>query len=183
MIAFIDGHRGTYGVEPMCRVLPIAPSTYHDHVAKRRDRARLSVRGQRDLVLKPGIKRVFAENFGVYGYRKVWRQMKREGFDAPRCTVERLMRDMGLQGVIRGKPVRTTVSDKTAPCPLGLVRSALSARSRGCVKTRLSCAVVGYFFVQVRFLPIISAGAQNHHARIALMSGLTPMMVMRRLIL
>ncbi len=122
MIAFIDGHRGTYGVEPMCRVLPIAPSTYHDHVAKRRDRARLSVRGQRDLVLKPGIKRVFAENFGVYGYRKVWRQMKREGFDAPRCTVERLMRDMGLQGVIRGKPVRTTVSDKTAPCPLGLVR-------------------------------------------------------------
>ena len=117
MIAFIDDHRKAYGVEPICRVLPIAPSTYHEHVAQRQDATRLSARTREDLALKPEIARVFAENFGVYGVRKVWRQMMREGFPIARCTVERLMREMGLQGVIRGKPVRTTISDKAAPCP------------------------------------------------------------------
>ncbi|MCB1098633.1 MAG: IS3 family transposase [Verrucomicrobiae bacterium] len=118
MITFIDDNRGLHGVEPICNVLPIAPSTYHKHIAARRDPARLSPRVQRDMMLKPEIARVFAENFAVYGVRKVWRQMQREGHDIARCTVERLMRDMGLAGVIRGKPVRTTVSDKAAPCPL-----------------------------------------------------------------
>ena len=80
MIAFIDDHREAYGVEPICRVLPIAPSTYHDHAAQRADPAQLSARAQRDAALKPEIARVFAENFAVYGVRKVWRQMKREGF-------------------------------------------------------------------------------------------------------
>jgi transposase InsO family protein len=108
MIAFIDDHRGTYGVEPMCKVLPIAPSTYHTHAAKRRDPAKLSAQARRDMALKPEITRVFAENFEVYGARKVWRQLVREGFGVARCTVERLMADLGLQGVIRGKPVRTT---------------------------------------------------------------------------
>ena len=117
MIAFIDDHRATHGVEPICRVLPIAPSTYRERVAQRRDRARLSARARRDLELKPQIARVFAENFAVYGVRKVWRQMRREDFAVARCTVERLMRQMGLRGVIRGKPVRTTISDKAAPCP------------------------------------------------------------------
>ena len=117
MTTFIDDNRGSYGVEPICNVLPIAPSTYHKHAAQRRDPLRLSARARRDLVLKPEIARVFAENFVVYGVRKVWRQMTREGFEIARCTVERLMRDMGLQGVIRGKPVRTTIGDKTAPCP------------------------------------------------------------------
>ncbi|AMK23119.1 putative transposase for insertion sequence element [Sphingobium sp. TKS] len=121
MIAFIDEHRSDYGVEPICRVLPIAPSTYHEHLAQRRDPSRLSSRAQRDQMLKPEVVRVFAENFGVYGVRKVWRQMRREGFDIARCTVERLMRDLGLQGVIRGKPVRTTISDKAVPCPLDQV--------------------------------------------------------------
>ena len=79
---------------------------------------RLLARTQRDQVLKPKVARVFAENFAVYGVRKVWRQMMREGFPVARCTIERLMRDMRLQGVIRGKPVRTTMSDKAAPCPL-----------------------------------------------------------------
>jgi transposase InsO family protein len=97
MIAFIDEHRGEYGVEPICRVLPIAPSTCHDQDAKRRDPSRLSNRARRDHVLKPEIVRVFAENFGVYGVRKVWRQMQREGFDIARCTVERLMRDLGCK--------------------------------------------------------------------------------------
>ena len=118
MIAFIDDHREAHGVEPICKVLPIAPSTYHDHVAKRADPEKLSARAKRDLALKPEIARVFAENFDVYGARKVWRQLNRESIPVARCTVERLMSALGLHGVIRGKPVRTTVSDKAAPCPL-----------------------------------------------------------------
>ena len=98
MIAFIDDHREAHGVEPICKVLPIAPSTYHDHVAKRRDPARLSARAKRDAALKAEIRRVFEENFGVYGARKVWRQLRREGFEVARCTVERLMRPIGLEG-------------------------------------------------------------------------------------
>jgi transposase InsO family protein len=112
MIAFIDDHRGAHGVEPICKVLPIAPSTYHAHVAKRRDPAKLSARARQHAALKVDIWRVFEENFSVYGVRKVWRQLKREGFDVARCTVARLMRAMGLQGVIRGKSVKTTVSDQ-----------------------------------------------------------------------
>jgi putative transposase len=121
MTRFIDEHREEYGVEPICRVLPIAPSTYRERAAQRRDPSRRSPRARRDDALKEEVRRVFAENFGVYGARKVWRQMQREGFDIARCTVERLMREMGLQGVIRGKPVKTTKSDKAAPCPLDLV--------------------------------------------------------------
>lgn len=127
MIAFIDDHRGAYGVEPICKVLPIAPSTYHEHLAKRTDPQKLSARAKRDLELRPQIERVFGENFGVYGARKVWRQMLREGFDVARCTVERLMPDLGLQGVIRGKPNRTTVQDKAAPCPLDHVNRVFHA--------------------------------------------------------
>jgi putative transposase len=118
MIAFIDDHRQAHGVEPICKVLPIALSTYHAHVAKRVDPSRLSARDRRDAALKEEVRRVFEANFRVYGVRKVWRQLQREGFDVARCTVARLMRAMGLEGVIRGKPIRTTVSDKAAPCPL-----------------------------------------------------------------
>ena len=127
MIAFIDDHREVHGVEPICKVLPIAPSTYHDHVAKRADPAKLSARAKRDGVLRPEIERVFAENFEVYGARKVWRQMLREGFAVARCTVERLMADLGLHGVIRGKIVRTTVPNKAAPCPLDHVNRVFHA--------------------------------------------------------
>lgn len=127
MIAFIDAHRDAYGVEPICRVLPIAPSTWHEHAARRADPSRLPARAKRDEVLKEEVRRVFDENFGVYGVRKVWRQMKREGFDIARCTVARLMRSMGLQGVIRGKPVKTTISDKAAPCPLDRVNRQFQA--------------------------------------------------------
>jgi len=127
MIGFIDDHREAYGVEPICRVLPIAPSTYHERVAQRQNPARRSARARRDGELKPGIVRVFAENFGVCGARKVWRQMRREGFAVARCTVERLMGDLGLQGVIRGKSVRTTISDKAAPSPLDKVNRQFHA--------------------------------------------------------
>jgi putative transposase len=127
MITFIDDNRGPYGVEPICRVLPIVPSTYHAHVAQRQDPTRRSARARQDVALKPEITRVFAENFAVYGVRTVWRQLVREGFPIARCTVQRLMREMGLQGVIRGKPVRTTVSDKAAPCPLDRVNRQFHA--------------------------------------------------------
>jgi putative transposase len=127
MIAFIDDHRQAHGVEPICRVLPIALSTYHAHVAKRVDPSRLSARDRRDAALKEEVRRVFEANFRVYGVRKVWRQLQREGFDVARCTVARLMRAMGLEGIIRGKPIRTTVSDKAAPCPLDHVNRQFHA--------------------------------------------------------
>jgi transposase InsO family protein len=96
-------------------------------VAQQRDPSRMSARAQPDQTLKPEVLRVFSENFGAYGARKVWRQMKREGFDLACCTVERLIGDLGLQGVIRGKPVKTTISDKAAPCPLDQVNRQFHA--------------------------------------------------------
>ena len=127
MIAFVDDHRDAYGIGPICKVLPIAPSTYHCHTAKRRDPSKLSARAKRDAAAKPEVQRVFDENFQVYGVRKVWRQMKREGHDLARCTVARLMRGLGLKGVIRGSKVRTTISDKSAPCPLDHVNRQFRA--------------------------------------------------------
>jgi putative transposase len=127
MIAFIDDHREAHGVEPICKALSIAPSTYHEHTARRADPAKLPARAKRDEALKAEIWRVFAANFEVYGANKVWRQLRREGFDVARCTVERLMRDMSLRGVVRGKPVKTTVSDKVTPCPLDHVKRQFQA--------------------------------------------------------
>jgi transposase InsO family protein len=121
MVGFIDAHRDAHGVEPICAVLPIAPSTYYDHLAKRADPARRSDRARGDQALRPEIRRVFDENWRVYGVRKVWHQLRREGFNIARCTVARLMKGMGLQGIIRGKPHRTTIPDKKAPCPLDKV--------------------------------------------------------------
>jgi putative transposase len=127
MMGFIDDHRKAYGVEPICRVLPIAPSTYHEHAAQRRDPSRMSDRAKRDEVLKYKVKRVFESNFGVYGVRKVWWQLLREGMRVARCTVERLMREMGLKGVIRGRTIRTTIGDKATPCPLDHVNRQFHA--------------------------------------------------------
>jgi transposase InsO family protein len=127
MIAFIDDHRGAFGVEPICKVLPIAPSTYHAHAARRVDATRLPARARRDLSLKADIRRVHAANFGVYGVRKVWRQLGREGISVARCTVARLMRQMGLQGAVRGRQARTTVSNPAAACPLDRVNRQFRA--------------------------------------------------------
>lgn len=127
MTGFIDDHRDVYGVEPICRVLPIAPSTYHAHAARRADPSKTAARTRRDMALRVSIRRVFDENFRVYGVRKVWRQMMREAESVARCTVARLMKDMGLRGVIRGKPVKTTVSDRAAPCPLDRVNRQFRA--------------------------------------------------------
>ncbi len=117
MKAFIDDHRKADGVEPICKVLPIAPSTDYEHAARQRDPARCPARRRRDAVLCGHIQRVWRENFAVYGVRKVWRQRQREGVEVARCTVERLMRRLGLRGVVRGKTPRTTVSDRAMPCP------------------------------------------------------------------
>ncbi len=127
MISFIDEHRPVFGVEPICRLLPIAPSTYYENIAKRVDVDRLSARARRDIALKIEIRSVFEANFRVYGVRKVWRQLQREGFDIARCTVARLMKAMGLQGIIRGKPAKTTVPDKSAPSPLDRVNRQFKA--------------------------------------------------------
>jgi transposase InsO family protein len=121
MVGFIDDHRGEHGVEPICDVLPIAPSTYYGHLAKRADPARRLDRARRDEALRPEILRVFEENWRVYGVRKIWRQLGREGFDVARCTVARLMKGMDIQGIIRGKPHKTTIPDKRQPCPLDKV--------------------------------------------------------------
>ena len=121
-MAYIDADRDRFGVEPICRALQFAPSTYWS--AKRRPASARSVRDER---LKVEIARVHAENFGVYGAPKVWAQLNREGHRVARCTVERLMRDLGLRGVVRGKPRRTTVADASAERPRDLVERRFSA--------------------------------------------------------
>ena len=121
MVSFIDAHRDEHGVEPICKVLSIAPSTYYSHLEKRAVPALRSQRARRDEALRPEIHRVFDDNWHVYGVRKVWRQLQREGYDVARCTVARLMKTMGMQGIIRGKPHKTTMPDKKTPCPLDKV--------------------------------------------------------------
>ena len=127
MITFIDDQREVYGVEPICRMLPIAPSTYHGHVVRRTDPTKASPRARQDRVLMEQIRRVHAANFGVYGARKVWRQLGREGVVVARCTVERLMRRIGLRGIVRGKETRTTIADKALPCPADKVNRQFRA--------------------------------------------------------
>jgi putative transposase len=124
MIDFIEKHRGQFGVEPVCAVLPIAPATYYEHRARRLDPARRPARAVRDEQLRPRIRRVWTESFGgVYGVEKVWRQLQREGVTVARCTVERLMREMGLRGVVRSRAFKvTTVADDAVARPADLVQ-------------------------------------------------------------
>jgi putative transposase len=121
-VTFIDAHKGRFGVAPICCVLSehglkIAPSTYYDATARPPSR-----RAVRDEDLKVEIARVHAENYGVYGPRKVWLALNREGIEVARCTVERLMKDLGLQGIRRGKKWKTTTADPTAARPADLVK-------------------------------------------------------------
>ena len=122
MTTFVDEHKERFGVEPICQHLPIAPSTYYDVKARP-----ASARSVRDEKLKAEIRRVHAANFGVYGARKVWRQLNREGMPVARCTVERLMQGIGLEGIRRGKRRRTTTSDDLAPRPADLVERNFAA--------------------------------------------------------
>jgi transposase InsO family protein len=122
MVAYIDAHRDEYGVEPICAVLPIAPSTYYEAKAREADPTRLPARAQRDMHLREEIRRVWVSNRSVYGARKMWRQLRREKIQVARCTVERLMRAEGLRGVVRGAHVRTTIPDPVAERPRDLVQ-------------------------------------------------------------
>jgi putative transposase len=128
MVAFIEEHRAVYGVEPICEVLPIAPATYYEHRARRIDPERRPERAKRDDRLRGEIRRVWDENFAVYGAEKVWRQLHREGEEVARCTVERLMRGMGLRGAVRGRAFRvTTEPNLAAPRPPDLVQREFRA--------------------------------------------------------
>jgi transposase InsO family protein len=124
---FIDQHRNTFGVEPICKVLQIAPSCYRRHAAQQRNPQLRCARAKRDDELVTHIQRVWQTNMRVYGADKVWHQMNREGLPVARCTVERLMKQLGLQGARRGKVVRTTIPDKATICPLDRVNRQFKA--------------------------------------------------------
>lgn len=126
-MSFVDEHRARFGVEPICKVLQVAPSMYWREDKRRREPAQCPPRRQRDARLMPEIDRVWNANMGVYGADKVWRQLNRERIKVARCTVERLMRRLGLSGVVRGKVVRTTIPDAKAPCPLDRVNREFRA--------------------------------------------------------
>jgi hypothetical protein len=143
MVAFIDAHKAEHGVEPICAQLPIAPSMCFEHkVREIIDPDRIPWRTHRDRALKAEIQRVWEDNFQVYGARKVWRQLKREGFNVARCTVERLVGTLGLQGAVRGKSCKTTIPDDSADCPADLVNRQFVAErpdklfSQIAIKTR-----------------------------------------------
>jgi len=127
MVEFIDQHRADYGVEPICAVLPIAPSTYYAHKGRANDPSLRSDRAKRDEELRAEIRRIWHQNFCVYGAEKVWRQLQRERIASARCTVERLMRAMGLRGAVRGHKFKTTIADDAAARPLDLVKRKFTA--------------------------------------------------------
>lgn len=127
MVAYIDEYKGRFGVEPICNVLPIAPSTYYEWKAREREPERRPERVKRDEALKPEVQRVWEENFCVYGAHKVWKQLNREGFEVARCTTERLMRELGLRGVVRGKRIRTTIPDELQDRRLDRVNRVFTA--------------------------------------------------------
>ena len=154
MVAFIDDHRAEYGVEPICRVLPIAPSTYYACKALEVDPTKASAQAQRDALLRPEIWRVFKQNFGVYGARKVWLQLNREGIVVARCTVERLMREMGLHGAVRGRRFKvTTHAAEGAERPRDLVeRDFTASRPNELWVSDLTYVRLGSSFCYVAFV-------------------------------
>lgn len=152
---FIEANREEHGVEPMCAVLPIAPGTYYEHRARRRDPARRSTRQRRDELLQAAIRRVWqASHDGCYGADKVWRQLGREGIAVARCTVERLMRKMGLRGAIRGRAFKvTTQPDEAATRPPDLVkREFVASRPNQLWVADLTYVATWVGFVYVAFV-------------------------------
>ncbi len=127
MTSFINDHREKYGVEPICAELPIAPSTYYEHKAREANPDKLPARAKRDAELELEVRRVWEENFRVYGARKVWRQLNREQIPIAKCTTERLMRKLGIRGVVRGKGYKTTIPDLLAARPMDLVERTFTA--------------------------------------------------------
>ena len=127
MVSFIDDHRKDHGVEPICATLPIAPSTYYEHKARQANPDLLPPRARRDAGLRDEIRRVWRDNFEVYGARKVWKQLNREEIEVARCTIERLMREIGLRGAVRGRKWKTTIVDDSAMRPADLVERHFTA--------------------------------------------------------
>jgi transposase InsO family protein len=160
MVAFIDAHRAAFGVEPICSQLPIAPSTYYAHKACQENPALRSKRAQRDEWLAGEITRVRAENFDAYGAYKVWRQLRREGVVVARCTVERLMRQLGLRGVVRGRAFTTTTQPETAGRSPDLVnRNFVATRPNELWVADLTYVATWHGFVYVAF--VIDAFARS----------------------
>ena len=153
MASFVDDHRETYGVEPICKVLPIAPSTYYERKVREADPDRLPARAKRDAVLVAEIDRIWRENFEVYGVRKMWRQLQRENLCVARCTVARLMRDRGLRGAVRGRKFKTTIPDDMAVRPADLVgRDFTSTRPNQLWVADLTYVATWSGFVYVAFI-------------------------------
>ena len=153
MVEFITAHRATYGVESICAVLPIAPSTYYRHQALAAAPTRRSARAQRDATLRVAIQRVYDAAHQVYGVRKVWRQLNREEIATARCTVERLMKEMGLRGAVRGRTYRTTRADDAAPRPADLVkRRFIATRPNALWVADLSYVTTWHGFAYVAFI-------------------------------
>ena len=121
MVTYISDHKDRFGVESICEVLPIAPSTYYEHKAQQRDPGRRSDRAKRDDELKTEIQRIWEDNFRVYGVRKIWRQLHREGIHVARCTVGRLMGALNIRGIVRGSRIKTTIPDEATERPLDRV--------------------------------------------------------------
>ena len=163
-MSFIDDHREELGIEPICRELAVAPSSYHEHAVRLADPGRRPARARRDDEISEAVKRVHENSFGLYGARKVWHQMRREGTKVARCTVERLMRAMGLAGVRRGKKTVTTISNPKAPCPLDKVnREFKVSRPNALWVVDFTYVHTWTGFVYVAF--VIDALEQAIHAR------------------
>jgi putative transposase len=152
MVRFIDEHRGEYGVEPICAVVPIAPSTYYELKGRMVHPERKPMREQRDDALRVDIDRVWKENFRVYGVRKVWRQLKREGQVVARCTVQRLMRKMSLRGAVRGRTFKTTVPDESVRPPDLVERNFAATRPNELWVADLTYVATWRGFVYVAFV-------------------------------
>ena len=160
MVSFIDAHREAYGVEPICAELPMAPSTYYESTAREAGRAPLPARTRRDAELRTKIERVWEENFGVYGVRKVWRQLNREGLTAARCTVTRLMGEMGLRGVVRGRRSKTTMGANELARPADRVNRVFEAsRPNALWVADLTYVATwrGFFYVALSSMPMRAA--------------------------
>ena len=169
MVIFVDQHREQYGVEPICEQIRIAPSSYYEHKARERNSDRLPERIKRDMKLELDIQRVWQDNFQVYGARKVWRQLLREGIDVARCTIERLMKKLEIQGARHGRKCWTTVADDSLYRPTDKVNRQFTAtRPNQLWVADITFVATWTGFVYVAFITVflpdtLSAGGSAGH--------------------
>ena len=155
MVTFVDSNKAEYGVEPICRQIQIAPSSYYEHKVCERDPDRLPSRIKRDMRLELDIQRVWKDNYQVYGARKVWRQLLREGIGVARCKVERLMNKLGIQGVRRGKKCWATIADDLLDRPTDKVnRQFVATRPNQLWVADITFVATWTGFVYVAFIDL-----------------------------